>query len=64
MDPEIEAARTRALAAGFTVATVTGQDGLIVYQLSDGQGNYLSSHTVENGLWKRAFKRGQLPPAA
>lgn len=64
MDPEVEAARTRALAAGFTVSQTTGQEGLIVFQLNDGQGNYLVSHTSENGLWKRAFKRELLPPAA
>lgn len=64
MDPEVQQARTAALAAGFTVASAIGQEGRIVLQLRDAQGNYLASHTSEDGLWKRAYKRGLLPGQA
>lgn len=64
MNPEVEAARTAALAAGFTVSTVTNEIGRTVHQLADAQGNYLASHTSADGLWIRAFKRGLLPAAS
>lgn len=63
MDEQTQAARTAALAAGFTVAPVTGQNNQPFFQLSDAQGNYLATARTEDALWSRAFKRGLLPAA-
>lgn len=61
MTPELEAKKTAALAAGWTVQTVTNDTGRTVYQLYDPTGAYVCSHTNQDSLWVRAEKRELLP---
>lgn len=63
MDPELEAVKTAALAAGWTVKSVINESGTTVYQLHNPAGDYVVSNTSDVNLWKRAVKRGHLPAA-
>lgn len=63
MDPELEAVKTAALAAGWTVQPVVNESGTTVHQLYNPAGEYVVSGIGEALLWKRAVKRGHIAAA-